>query len=460
VLAAGATHPSGKIYTAYGEQDDAAWADTGLFAILEGMKPKPKVTGHLEDPIPVGERNSRLTSIGGSLRKQGLHFELIAAILAKTNRESCRPPLEDDEVVRIAKSVSRYVPEPDEAPGDMTVERERKLLPVISWQDIDPAPAVEWLWEPYLPQGRLMMMAGSGGVGKSMAAATMALYVVQGRGPDGPIEAGNVLWFAAEDDHSDVVARMEAAGANRADDRKVFFVDDTGMLFHADNQGHLQALKDTIEDLDISLVIFDPVRSFLGEKISWNKESDVRPPLERINKAAIATGATIVGIHHWNKGGDDHGAVNRATGSHAFTDVVRHQVSMVWIGSTEMGQGAFAVTKSNIGPTGHVREYGIQQGDFPVWIAGPEHSANTLDEWIKVEKAREFTVGDDEGEEPNLIAAYAERHLAPGSAIPPREKLMEVLRLSQRETDDYLAELDDDPRVTRPGARRPRIWNG
>jgi hypothetical protein len=61
-----------------------------------------------EGPIPVGERDNTLTSIGGKLRAAGLNYDEIYAALSRINEERCKPPLSDDDVKRIAKSVSRY----------------------------------------------------------------------------------------------------------------------------------------------------------------------------------------------------------------------------------------------------------------------------------------------------------------------------------------------------------------
>src|SRR5262249_42548847 len=64
------------------------------------------------DKIPEGERSTRLTSIAGSLRRQGLTREAIVNALIAVNAQSCDPPLPDDEVRKIASSVSRYRPAP------------------------------------------------------------------------------------------------------------------------------------------------------------------------------------------------------------------------------------------------------------------------------------------------------------------------------------------------------------
>jgi Protein of unknown function (DUF3987)/Primase C terminal 1 (PriCT-1) len=64
-----------------------------------------------------GERNNKLTSEAGSMRRRGLPLEAITAALLEINEVQCDPPLPEDEVRRIAESVSRYEPESSSAPG-------------------------------------------------------------------------------------------------------------------------------------------------------------------------------------------------------------------------------------------------------------------------------------------------------------------------------------------------------
>jgi hypothetical protein len=77
------------------------------------------------DVIPTGERNCTLASLAGTMRRRGMGATEIAASLQVTNRERCQPPLDDQEVERIAASVARYQPgeakngaDPTRARGD------------------------------------------------------------------------------------------------------------------------------------------------------------------------------------------------------------------------------------------------------------------------------------------------------------------------------------------------------
>ena len=65
----------------------------------------------LPEVIPEGQRDVTLTSLAGSMRRRGASFDAILAALREENMRRCRPPLPDEQVVKIAKSVGRYTPE-------------------------------------------------------------------------------------------------------------------------------------------------------------------------------------------------------------------------------------------------------------------------------------------------------------------------------------------------------------
>jgi putative DNA primase/helicase len=72
----------------------------------------PKSGATIDDgKIPEGRRNTELTRIAGSLRRQGFSEELILSVIKQVNENRCEPPLDDEEVVKIAESVCRYAPD-------------------------------------------------------------------------------------------------------------------------------------------------------------------------------------------------------------------------------------------------------------------------------------------------------------------------------------------------------------
>lgn len=312
--------------------------------------------GESWDVIPDGRRNATLTSFAGAFRKQGMDVAVIYQLLLGINEGLCDPPLDVSEVELISRSVGRYEADPNfeieiAQPGAVS-SGDKELLTWLSAMEMPP-PA-EWWWKPYLPKGRLVLLDGSEGIGKGLFCVNLALLVSLER---------RVLWMTTEDDpEEDIQKRLKAAGWDPKSHGDFGF-------FNVDPKfpTHEEALEELIAEHGAGLVVMDPGRSFLappeGSKgMSYNDEAFIRPGLESLNKLAKRSGCTVVFVHHWNK--DTQASVSkRAGGSGAFAQVVRHRLTMAWHGNTEEGVGAFEVSKSNIGPKGHVYGYSVRPNE-------------------------------------------------------------------------------------------------
>lgn len=130
--------------------------------------------------IPEGRRNVALTSVAGALRRQGLEPAAIARALAALNETICDPPLSEREVEAIARGMGRYKPEIDE-PAE-------PLAPVlVRLADIIPE-RFRWLWPGRVPLGKLTIVEGDPGLGKSLLTLDLAARVTGGAlMPDGAV---------------------------------------------------------------------------------------------------------------------------------------------------------------------------------------------------------------------------------------------------------------------------------
>jgi hypothetical protein len=107
-------HPSGDEYAFDGTDGAKALLNVAdppewLLAAIAKAAHRAKSDAST-DQWPEGERNTRLTSLAGRLRRGGLGVDAIAAALLAENRRRCIPPLDDAEVHRIARSIGRYAP--------------------------------------------------------------------------------------------------------------------------------------------------------------------------------------------------------------------------------------------------------------------------------------------------------------------------------------------------------------
>lgn len=213
-------------------------------------------------------------------------------------------------------------PEPTPAHGD----------PVILWMhEVTPKP-VTWLWPGRIAQGKLALVQGDPGLGKSMLTADLAARVSAGipwpDREDEPNAPGGVVMLSAEDDPEDMIApRLVAADADRSRIallRGVHQVESSGSPSQrgVDLTRDLPAVRRAIEAVgDCRLVIVDPVLAYLG-RADTNKSSDIRQVLTPLSALAQEFGVAILAVTHLNKNAGGS-ALYRGLGSVTFTAAAR-----------------------------------------------------------------------------------------------------------------------------------------
>ena len=190
------------------------------------------------------------------------------------------------------------------------------------------AKPIRWLWPGRFARGKVAILAGNPGLGKSQLTASMAAVVTTGG--TWPVdrtscERGNVVFFSAEDDAEDTIRpRLEAAGA---DLERIFILDavldDTGARPRAFNLSiDLPRLGDMLLHIgDVALIVIDLITAYLGG-IDSHKNADIRALLAPLGELAAKYGAAVVCISHLNKVGTGE-ALMRVTGSLAFVAAAR-----------------------------------------------------------------------------------------------------------------------------------------
>lgn len=192
--------------------------------------------------------------------------------------------------------------------------------------------SVRWLWPGRIARGKVSMIAGNPGLGKSQATASMAAIVTRGGTwpvDRSPCERGSVIFLSAEDDPEDTIRpRLEAAGADLG---RCFILDAIADGFTSEG-GEVRRSFNLKTDLarlgeamakvgDVALVVVDPISAYLGGADSHNN-AEIRALLAPLSELASAHGAAIVGVSHLNKGGNPE-ALMRVTGSLAFVAAAR-----------------------------------------------------------------------------------------------------------------------------------------
>jgi hypothetical protein len=258
--------------------------------------------------------------------------------------------------------------------------------------DIAPEP-VEWLWEPYIPKGKLTSIEGDPGVGKSWLTIALAAQISRGEklpGGKQTTEPASVLLLTAEDGPADTIRpRLDAAGAD------VSRVHVIAGLLSLDTMGAAK-LKGEIERLKPTLVIIDPIVAYLPERTDINSASAVRPVLARLAKVAEETSVAVAFVRHLAKGARDK-AIYRGLGSIDFTAACR-SVLMVGFDPNDAQKRVVAHGKSNLAAPGPSLAYTLKGGRF-AWAGRSSLSAEDLggpppdaDQRSAREEAQEFLI--------------------------------------------------------------------
>ncbi|MEO4012271.1 AAA family ATPase [Pseudomonas rossensis] len=220
----------------------------------------------------------------------------------------------------------------------------------VSAANIKPV-AIRWLWPGWLAKGKLHILAGAGGTGKTtLLISLIATITTGGRWPDGEIcqERGNVLIWSSEDDPADtLVPRLIAAGA---DVSRVHIIQGRlnaqGDSDPFDPANDIGLLRETARELGgVSLLMLDPVVGAV--KGDMHKANDVRRGLQGVVDFAEANLCAVVGISHFAKGGAGSSPADRVIGSQAFSALAR--TVLVAAKQEDSDARVLARAKSNIG---------------------------------------------------------------------------------------------------------------
>lgn len=186
---------------------------------------------------------------------------------------------------------------------------------------------ISWVWPGRIAKGKLTIIAGNPGLGKSQITLDIAARVTTGtRWPDDcACEIGGVILLSAEDDAPDTITpRLIAAGADRSKIATLEAIETPegrrGFEIGRDLQA-IETIMDSERMRDTALIVIDPITAYLGD-VDSHKNADVRARLAPFSEFAQKRRVAILAVSHLSKGGAKEAQL-RVSGSLAFAAAAR-----------------------------------------------------------------------------------------------------------------------------------------
>ena len=246
-----------------------------------------------------------------------------------------------------------------------------ETVKIIRMSDVELTP-VDWLWKPYLPFGKLSVLQGNPGEGKTYFAMHLAAACTNGKLLPNMerMEPFNVIYQTAEDGLGDTVKpRLIEAGA---DLDRVLVIDDSDVQLTLSDE----RIEKAIIENNARLVIIDPIQAYLGADVDMNRANEVRPIFMQLGQVAQRTGCAILLIGHLNKAAGMQ-SLQRGLGSIDIAAAVR---SVMFIGKLKHDPTMRILTheKSSLAPPGVSLAFSLgDEGGFR-WVGEYDITADEM----------------------------------------------------------------------------------
>lgn len=251
------------------------------------------------------------------------------------------------------------------------MEETKMELKMIKMSDIQ-SKEVEWLWYPFIPYGKLTIVQGDPGNGKTTLILNIAAKLSKGEELDDNMkltEPINIIYQTAEDGLDDTVKpRLEMAGA---DCERVMVIDESDKsLSMADER-----LEEAIIKTNTRMLILDPIQAYLGGGMDMNRANEARDMTKKLGALAEKYKCAILLIGHMNKSAGNKAAY-RGMGSIDFFAVAR---SVLLVGRVEGEPNIRAIVqiKNNLAAFGHPKAFRLSEEGFE-WLGDYEITADEV----------------------------------------------------------------------------------
>ena len=253
----------------------------------------------------------------------------------------------------------------------MKMQEKEALVPMLCYKDIEQT-SVEWLWFPYIPFGKLTIIQGNPGEGKTYFAMMLTAACTNRKlFPNmEDIEPFNVIYQTAEDGMGDTIKpRLVEAGADLS---RVMVIDDSEeVLTLSDDR-----IEKAVRQNHVRLVIIDPVQAFIGADVDMNRANEVRPVFRKLGMISYKNSFSIVLIGHLKKSSGTQ-STYRGLGSIDIMAAVR---SLIFIGKVRKDPTTRVLIheKSSLAPPGETMAFKLGDEEGFRCVGAYEISADEL----------------------------------------------------------------------------------
>jgi hypothetical protein len=243
---------------------------------------------------------------------------------------------------------------------------------LITMNDVE-AEEVRWLWYPYIPYGKITIVQGDPGDGKTTFVLAIAALLTRGQPMPECLERSpfeKVIYQTAEDGLADTIRpRLDMVGA---DCSRVLVIDESEQPLSLSDSRIEQAITET----SAKLFILDPLQAYLGGDVDMHRANEIRPRFTSLSDVAERTGCAVIIIGHMNKMSGTKG-LYRGLGS---IDIAASARSILLIGrhGDENGMRAMAHLKSNLAPEGSSIAFNLDGDNGFEWIGECDVSVDEI----------------------------------------------------------------------------------
>jgi hypothetical protein len=239
---------------------------------------------------------------------------------------------------------------------------QKKKSRLIRMSDIE-TEQVKWLWYPFIPYGKITIIQGDPGEGKTSFVLAMIALLTTGKPlPEekAVAEPIRVIYQSAEDGLADTIKpRLEMSGA---DCSRVLVIDESDKELTLCDERLEQAVQET----GAKLIVLDPLQAYLGDNVDMHRANEVRPVFKRLCAMADRTGCAIILIGHMNKAQGLKSSY-RGLGSIDFRAAAR-SVLLVGRLKSDPTVSVVAHDKSSLAPEGKSIAFSLNAEDGFQWI--------------------------------------------------------------------------------------------